>query len=62
MKAILIEDEDGQIVAYTRRGTFRDFDHAIKTLGEIDKIPEYDCCKLTKVGYEKDLKQKLKED
>jgi len=59
MKAVLIEDENGQIVAYTRRGTFRDFDHAIKTLGEIDKIPEHDCCK---VGYEKDLKQKSKED
>ena len=48
MKAVLIEDENGQIVAYTRRGTFRDIDHAVQVLRDIDKINEYECMKLTR--------------
>ena len=57
MKAILNEDENGQIVAYTRRGTFRDIDHAVQVLRDIDKINEHECMKLTRAN-EDELKEK----
>ena len=58
MKAILLEGEDGQIVAYIKRGTFRDVDHAYAVLDVVDGIKKDECLELHYVEYNPAFKLK----